>query len=105
MDTITLVENQVEDGEKLLALLAENGFSVLAASWVKTSEEGRWFLYIASEEVDRKRLATAYREVYSLLDAIPDSWISMSEIKLIGRNNPITKDLLEISRRYPGRLP
>jgi hypothetical protein len=105
MDTVTLVNDQIDDGARLLAALSENGFSVVAACWVKTSEEGRWFLYIASDAVEQAKLAAAYRQVYALLESLPTSGISMSEIKLIGRSNPITKDVLDLQRRYPGQLP
>ena len=105
MDTDTLVEEMIGDGQKLIDLLLENEINVTAACWVKTSEEGAWFLYIATNEVDKNGLAKAYRKVYRFLRAIPNSWISTSVIKLVGENNPITDDLLEIHRRFPGKLP
>jgi len=105
MDTYTLVENRRDDGRKLINLLTQTGFPLTAVCWVKTSEEGDWYLYIASNSVDQKGLASAYREVYGVLKTISGTSISFSDVKLVGINNPITKDILEIRERYPGRLP
>lgn len=105
MDTDTLVEDQIEDGRKLIDLLAQKDLDVTAACWVKTSEEGRWFFYITSKLVEEEGLAAAYRKVYGVLQLIESTWVSMSDVKLIGRGNPIAKDVLDIYRRYPARIP
>ena len=52
MDTELLVENRIDDGQRLLIELVRDGFDVSAAAWLKTSEEGLWFLYIGSKSVD-----------------------------------------------------
>jgi len=105
MGTDTLVENQISDGQTLLTRLAGAGFDVTAACWVKTSEEGRWFLYIVSKAVDERGPAAAYREAYGVLQSMDSPWISMSEVKLISPQNPIAQDVLEIQRHHPGRTP
>ena len=105
MDTYTLVENRIDDGRKLINGLTQAGFPLTAVCWVKTSEEGDWYLYIASIAVDQKDLASAYREVYGVLTSLSGTSISVSDVKLVGVNNPITKEILEIRERYPGKLP
>ena len=67
----------------------------MSAWWVKPSEEGRWLLSIASKAVDEKGPAAAYQAVHAALQGIPDTWVSLSEVKLLGANHPITKDVLE----------
>jgi len=104
MDTGTLVEDQIDLGKKLIDMLAETGFDVTAAFWVKASEEGSWFLYIASEAVDRLGLAAAYREVYRVFKSAPYEWDLLSEMKLTGKDNPITRDVLEIRNRFANRM-
>src|SRR5713226_7505744 len=98
MDTDTLVENQIDDGRKLVAQLFRNNCDVTAACWVKTSEEGRWFLYIASTAVDEKGPTAAYREVYGVLRSMELQGISMFDVKLISPTNPIARDVLDILR-------
>ncbi|HET6883670.1 MAG TPA: hypothetical protein VFI31_26185 [Pirellulales bacterium] len=105
MDQATLVEKHIDDGEKLLASLRSSGFDVTAAAWLKASEDGQWFFYIASAQVDRVGLAAAYRTVYLTIQQTQDLWVDPFEIKLIGPNNPIAKDILDILRRYPARIP
>ncbi len=105
MDTSALVENQIDDGLKLVNRLVADHFDVSVACWVRTSEEGDWFLYIASKTVDENGLAAAYRDVYRVIQSMPDIWIHKSQVKLIGRENPIAKDALEMQRRYARRLP
>ncbi len=108
MDTATLVNEQVDEGARFVEDLKKSGFDVDVAFWVLTSEEGLWFLYIASPVVDREGLAAAYRRVNSEVSKCPLRWISRSDIKLIGSQNPIAVDAIDYQRsklpaRYGGR--
>src|SRR5258708_2972103 len=73
VDTELLVDSRTEDGRKLLAELARAGFHVAVGFWVKTSEEGSWSLYIASDSFDPARVGDAYQTVYACLSRIPES--------------------------------
>ena len=57
MDTDALVNEQKEDGQKLLDYLAGSGFEVQAAFWVKAAEDGRWHYYLVSPAVETAGLA------------------------------------------------
>lgn len=108
MDTATLVDEQIVEGARFVEHLKQNGFDVIVAFWVLTSEEGLWFLYIASGVVDTDDLATAYRKVYRELSRSQIVWVARSDIKLIGSQNPITIDAFENQRsavptKYHGR--
>ena len=83
---------------------AADGNPVQAAFWVKTAEEGIWFLYVVTDLIDREGPAAAYRAVHYALNQFGTSWISSSEIKVIGPNNPIAEDVLAVMTRHPGRL-
>lgn len=104
MDQSTLVENQIDDGRRFAERFAADGNPVQAAFWVKTAEEGLWFLYIATDLVDRDGPAATYRAVHASLRKLGDTWIASSEIKVISPNNPIAKDVLALMARHPGRL-
>src|SRR5207245_10719853 len=101
MDTEVLVETRIEDGRKLIAELLRNAFDVTVALWVRTSEDGLWFLYIGSNSVHPEKLGDSYKTVYEYLRRIPDSSISLSEIKLVHSTNPIVRDAVAIRDRYP----
>ena len=105
MDTITLVDNQIDDGQMLLDRLGEEDFAIRAAGWVKPVDEDRWSLYIATSEVDKKGLTAAYREVLRVLRSLENPWITGSDIKLIEEKHPITSGLLDILKRFGDRLP
>ena len=92
----TLVEMRIDGGKALVESLRNAGFDVTVSGWTKSSEEGDWYLYIASKDVDDRGLADTYREVYTTLQANPEFGIDPFEVKLVGQQNPITRDLLEI---------
>jgi hypothetical protein len=96
VDTDTLVENRIDDGRKLIELLALKGIDFTAAAWVMTGEQCVWYLYIITEEIDKKGPTAAYREVYGVHRTMAGVSISASEIKLIGRSNPIARDILTL---------
>jgi hypothetical protein len=92
----TLVEMQIDGGKALVDSLRNVGFDVTVSGWTKTSEEGDWYLYIASKDVDDRGLAGAYRTVCTTIKANPEFGIDPFEVKLIGQQNPVSKDLLDI---------
>ena len=91
-----MVEIQIDGGKALVESLRATGFDVTVSGWTKSSEEGDWYLYIASRDVDDRGIADAYRTVYRTIKANPEFGIDPFEVKLVERQNPITKDLLEI---------
>jgi hypothetical protein len=105
MDTVTLVENQIEDGQKLLDRLREDGFDFRAACWVKPVEEDRWSLYVATPVVDQVGVLEAYRQVLRAFRSLGEVWISDSDIKLIGEKHPVAQDVFDLLQRFPGRTP
>ena len=105
MDTITLVDELIDDGRKLIDRLIKEKIPVLMACWVKPVEDDRWSLYIATPLVNEKGAGPAYREVYRVLRSLGNMWVTDSDISLVGRDDPITKDVLDIKRRFPGRMP
>jgi hypothetical protein len=105
VDQELLVDNRINDGEKLLAQLVRSGFDVTVAFWVLTSEESSWFLYIGSTTVDPGTLGDAYRKMYASLTKVPDVSLSFSEVKLVHPSNPIARDAIAERDRRPGRIP
>src|SRR5262249_13992443 len=105
MDPELLVDDRLEDGQRLVSQLFMDGFEVTAAFWVRTSQEGLSHLYIASPSVNGEKIGEAYGIVYTSLSKVPSPWISLSEIKLVSPSNPMTRDVLELQRRHPGRTP
>jgi hypothetical protein len=105
MDTESLVNSRIEDGQRLIAELKHAGFDTEVAFWVKSSEEGLWFLYLGTNTLSVKTLPDAYRAVYSCLQKIPSTLISISEVKIIQTGNPVAADAIAIRDRYPAKTP
>jgi len=105
MDTQALVDDRIHAGQRFITLLYLKNFDVKVACWVKTSEEGEWFLYIASGEVDRKGLAEAYREAYRVLEELDVPWIAASQLKLVRSDDPIVADVQETQHPLTAAFP
>ena len=68
MAQATLVEMQIKQGEILIERLAHEGVAVTAAGWVKESESGDWYLYLATPLVSEGGAKTpAYRRVNAVI--------------------------------------
>jgi hypothetical protein len=103
MGTESLVENLIDDGQKLAEKLSQHNFPVTAAFWLKASEDDRWYFYIVSPVVDDEGLAQAYRRLHPLVRGTEGPmWIDPLEINLIGPSNPIARDVLAIHGRATG---
>lgn len=102
MDQSTLVGDQLYAGRRFVERFAADGNLLQAAFWVKTTEEGIWYLYLVTELIDREGPAAAYRAVHAALKKLGDSGLSSSEINVVSPGNPIAKDVLAVLARHPG---
>ncbi len=103
MDTSTLVENQIDDGKKLIEDLTRHGFPITTAFWLRPTEDGRWYFTLVSPLVDSEGIAQAYQRLHPVVWARPQPCaIDPLKITLIGLDNPIAKDVLAIQRTAPG---
>lgn len=104
MAQVTILDRQIEAGEKLLGLMCQDGVDVATAFWAKESDTGKWFLYIATPLVGEGRSKReAYGRVLPLVNHIRKngSPVDSFEFKLIGSKDPIAKDVLD--QRGKGR--
>ena len=103
MDTTTLVSEFIEDGKRIIEQLPQDGFEVTAGFWLKAAEEGQWYFYIVSPVADQERLNEAYRQLYTLIQQMPEPhWIDPLAVKLIGPSHPLARDVLGIHERAAG---
>jgi hypothetical protein len=104
----TLVEMQIKDGQRLIDRLAREGVAVTAACWVKESESGQWFLYLATPLVgeDGAKRA-AYRRVGPHILEMQKEGFSIDplEVKVIGPRDPIAKDVVAHRGGRQARTP
>jgi len=105
MDTDTLVENKIEDGEILVRQLVREQFGVTVAFWARINENGLWYLYIASPSFDPNNPGEAIRIVYAALTTIPRCSVTPLEIMLLANTDLIARDAVALRDRYPSREP
>lgn len=105
MDQVPLVDEKKDAGRKLVEQLTQAGFEVTAAFWLKTTEAGQWYLYLASPIVDSEGPLEAYGRVHAVTRQLsPPLWIGPFEVRLIGARHAITKDVLNLLGRYRGPM-
>ena len=102
MDTETLVENLIADGQKLVEELPQRGFEVAAACWIRSTVDGKWRFYIVSPVVDAVGIFQAYMRLHPLVRAMPESFsIDPLEVRLIGPSDPLGRDVIAGLNRVP----
>ncbi len=97
MAQATLVEMQIQDGHRLLERLTQEGVVVAAAAWVRETESGDWYLYLATPLVGEDGATLpAYRRVNALIREMEKDGFGMDpfEIKVIGPHDPIANDIV-----------
>jgi hypothetical protein len=104
MDQGALVMPQLDAGARLV-----NEFDkyapVRAAFWLKPRDEGEWYLYLASDQIDDSNFDVAYGEVLRLTGKTPTPWLDPLQVKVISADAPLAKAVLAILARYPGKVP
>jgi hypothetical protein len=107
MDQGTLVNGQINDGQKLIDRLAENGVAVLAACWMKESDGGLWYLYLVTPLVGEDGARRpAYHRINAVIRALPQPLrMDPFQKKVVGPLEPVGQAILDLQRRYAGRLP
>lgn len=103
MDPDLLVEDKIEDGVMLVRQLVRDQLGVSVSFWVKITEDGLWYLYIASPAINPARSHEAYRIAYAALDKIPECSLRPMDIQLISDTDPMARDAIALRDRYPSR--
>lgn len=74
-----------------------------AAFWLKSKDEGEWFLYLASDRIDDTNFDRAYGEVLRLTSKSPSPWLDPFQVKVVAADDPLAKDVIALLAKYPGR--
>lgn len=104
MDQGPLVTEQIEAGAKFLAEFGKY-VPVQAAFWLKDSEGGEWYLYVASERITDDNFDRAYGEVARITDELQDPNFDPFQVKVIGAEDRLARAAREYQRRFPGKTP
>jgi hypothetical protein len=68
MDQNPLVNEYRVMGEAIANQCAAEGIDVTAAFWAKLSENGHWYFYLASRDVEDRGLREAFKRLFAAID-------------------------------------
>ncbi len=103
MDSSTLVDSQIEAGQKLVDRLVQEGVPVRFAFWLKEIEKDHWYLYLATPLVGADgATGSAYRRVSEVLHQMGEDYFEFTfRVKAIALSNPLAEYVAEVYRRHP----
>ena len=81
----------------------EKSVHVQVAFWGKDSEDGRWNLYVAPDQVDETEFYDIYGDVIRISGEMNDPYFDPFQVKLVKWNDPLAQAATDIHRRYPNR--
>jgi hypothetical protein len=100
MDPRPLVTEQVEAGAEFARRFSRFA-PVQAAFWLNPSEEGRWRLYLVSDQLTAENVTAGYLEVFRLLDGMKTLYPERNQVRLLRTDEPLGRAVLDFYRRYP----
>ena len=104
MDQGPLVTEQMDAGAKL-AYEFTRRIPLQAAFWLKAVEDGKWFLYLASDQINDSKISEAYDLVNRIFGPGPHLWLDPMQVKVTGTDQPLARGVIELQQQYPGLLP
>jgi len=104
MDQGPLVSEQIDAGARLIDAFGQYA-PVQAAFWVRERGNDQWYLYLTSDQIDDTNFDLAYGEILRILGKGPHLWLDPFQVKVTSLDEPVTKDVIALMNKYPGRLP
>lgn len=100
MDQGPLVTEQIDAGANLAKAFGKRS-PLQAAFWLKESEDGQWYLYLVSDQINDTNFDLAYGEVIRLLAPRPHLWLDPFQVKVAGVDDRVAQAVIAIQRKYP----
>lgn len=103
MDQAPMVE-MIDDGQKLIDALTQDGIEVTIAFWAKADDDERWYLYLVLPMLLSEGVSTAYRRIHPVVRQLQAQtfWIHPLEIKLLSPQSPMADAAAKLRGSYPG---
>jgi hypothetical protein len=94
-----LVDDQIDDGQRIIDQLLADGLDVSVAFWAKR-DEGLWTLYIASPGFNDEERVEAGRAVYDSCRKVSDLTIRpFLDIRVIDDRDAVARDAIRLAGR------
>jgi len=96
-----LIEILSDDGSRLIEKLVESGVEITAAAWIRTVDDGMWFLYLAMPGVKKKGSWDAYRRLNPVVRQMEEPFlVNFMEVKVIDSKDPMALASVEYQKRH-----
>src|SRR5579884_3204844 len=98
MDQETLVGEMIDAGKQLLERLVAEGVPVAAGFWVKETETGRWYLYIATPLVPEDGgTLEAYGRINAVRRQMPESFgLGRFQVRAVSPSSPVGEAVVDL---------
>lgn len=101
-----LFQMHIDDGKRLLDVLAAEGIPVTAAAWVKEADGRCWHLYLVTPLVTiRGGKKAAHVRLNEVIDGMGDEWPYWSAIHVFNPKSHTAAAIAEIQRHGPEHRP
>jgi hypothetical protein len=104
MDQGPLVIEEIDAGMRFLEEF-DKKVPVLAAFWLRASEEDAGYLYVASDQINDNNIKEVYGEVGRIAAEMRDPSFGPFRVKLIKRSDPLAGAAMQYLELFPGRMP
>lgn len=100
-----LVDDQIDDGQKIIDQLLADGIDITVAFWVRP-DGGSWNLYIASPGFNKRKPLEASRAFYNSVSKVKDltilPWV---DTQMIDDQDALARDAIKIAERKGTKGP
>jgi hypothetical protein len=104
MDQGPLVIEQIDAGMGFINRLHEH-VPVRAAFWMKATEDGRWYLYVASDKINEHTKQSVYPVVSRVVRDLGNPNLDQFRVRLLGSDDPLARAAIDFQHRFVGRVP
>src|SRR4051794_24186789 len=103
MVTDVLVDEKLEDGLKVVAEMAKEGYPASVAFWLKAAPDESWRLYLSSPAIEPGKVGNAFVTLYHCIERLPNSSVALSDVKLLYDGERIVKEAAAARDKGPRR--
>jgi hypothetical protein len=96
VDTSALVSFDIENGDKVIKALADDGTDPDVALWAKLPDYEDWRLVIASDRLDQSSSRSGYTEINEAIKKAGISIHRQPTISMRWMDNPFIRDLRRV---------
>lgn len=101
MGTATLVDQEIQDGKRLIDALNQAGLSVNSALWLYLPEKETWRLMLTSPIFDKEGPLETYKEIISVFNKVqPELKINWLNLVAVSPQNKLIQGLRKLQQDW-----